>query len=76
MSHVDSCQFSVNEAGSSSESGARLTHACSRAVRRQLLHLTSVYQGSDDYYRAALRPVIKKLIAINADDLCHKGERP
>jgi hypothetical protein len=31
-------------------------------VKRQLLHLSSVYQGSSGYYREALRPVIRKII--------------
>jgi hypothetical protein len=31
-------------------------------VKRQLLHLSEVYQGSSGYYREALRPVIKTLI--------------
>lgn len=33
MSHVDSCQFGVNEAGSSSEIDTRLTRGCSPTVR-------------------------------------------
>ena len=28
-------------------------------LRRQLLHLSSVYQRSSGYYREALRPVIR-----------------
>ena len=41
---------------------AESVHACSLPVRRQILHLYSVYQGSCGYYREALRPVIRTLL--------------
>jgi hypothetical protein len=63
MSHVDSCQLGVNDAGTGSKIDTPLTQARSPSVRRQLLHLSSIYQGSSGYYREALRPVIRKILS-------------
>lgn len=42
----DGAQESMNESRTCAPIDARLTHGCSPAVRRQLLDLSSVYQGS------------------------------
>jgi hypothetical protein len=58
----DDAGSSVNVSRTCEQIDTRLTHARSRTVRRQLLHLSSVYQGSSGYYREALRPVIRRII--------------
>jgi hypothetical protein len=63
MDYVDSCQFGVNDAGTGSKIDTPLTQSRSPSVRRQLLHLSSVYRSSPGYYREALRPVIRKIIS-------------
>ena len=62
LTHADSCSLGVNDAGTFGEVDTRLTQARSRDVRRQLMTLAKVYEGSDAYYRAALRPIIKTVI--------------
>jgi hypothetical protein len=63
MDHEDSSSLGVNDAGTYGQVDTRLTRACSPDVlRRQLLHLSSVYQSSPGYYREALRPVIRTLL--------------
>ena len=52
----EGAQESMNESRTCAPIDARLTHACSRTVRRQLLHLSS------GYYREALRPFIRQMM--------------
>ncbi len=51
-----------SKTGTRSAIATESVRGCSRTVRRHLLHLSSVYQGSSGYYREALRPVIRKII--------------
>jgi hypothetical protein len=52
----------MNNTATCKATRAKSVQARSRDVRRQLMHLSSVYQGSSPYYREALRPVIRKLL--------------
>jgi hypothetical protein len=62
MSREQLREKTVNEGCPSAETGTPVTRACSLPVRRQILHLSSVYQRSSGYYREALRPVIRTLL--------------
>lgn len=53
----------MSKTGTRTPTRAKSVQACSRTVRRQLLHLSSVYQGSSPYYREALRPSSRTLMA-------------